>query len=82
MARAEASSGHRAQSGQQRQGARGCGMRWEPVQAAWGSRAIACEQGREMVRAQLWARPELVSPPLPCAHPQYPSACLRPSADR
>lgn len=80
---AGAGSGHGAQGGQERQGAGGRGARWGPVQAAGGSRAVACGQGREEVRVQPLAQPGLAwVPPDRCSHPRCPCARPRPSAGR
>lgn len=71
VARAEAGAGagwgHRAQGRQERRGHRGHGPRWGPAQAAGGSRAIACRQGREGVRAWPQAQLGLAQPPLQCS---------------
>lgn len=86
VARAEAGAGagwgYRAQGGQERRGHGGHGPRWGPVQAAGGSWAIACRQGRERVRAWSQAQPGLAQPPLQCSHPLCPCARPRPSTSR
>lgn len=52
---AGAGRGHGAQGGQEHRGAEGCRARRGPAQAAGGSWAVVCRQGREEVRAQLAA---------------------------
>lgn len=69
---AGAGGGHRSQGGQERRGAGGHGARRGPAQAAGGSRAVACGQGREEVRAQPPARPGLARPLLAPLSPSAP----------